>query len=40
VGYTKPIGEIYQTAGIKFDFSAEYVKELAGFIQEEIEQNF
>ena len=40
LGYTKPIGEIYQTAGIKFDFSAEYVKELAGFIQEEIEQNF
>jgi len=39
LGYTKSIGEIYETAGIKFDFSGEYVKELAGFIQAEIEQN-
>ena len=33
LGYTKSISEIYQTAGIKFDFSAEYVKELADFIK-------
>jgi oligoendopeptidase F len=36
LGYTKPMNEIYETAGIKFDFSAAYVKELAGFINEEL----
>jgi oligoendopeptidase F len=38
LGYTKTIGEIYETAGIKFDFSASYVKELADFIKEELER--
>lgn len=38
LGYTKPINEIYETAGIKFDFSAEYVKELASFVKEELEK--
>ncbi len=38
LGYTKTIGEIYETAGIKFDFSARYVKELANFIKEELEK--
>ena len=37
LGYTKTIGEIYETAGIKFDFSAKYVKELANFIKKELE---
>ena len=37
LGYTKTIGEIYETAGIKFDFSASYVKELADFIKDELE---
>lgn len=36
LGYTKSIGEIYRTAGIKFDFSEEYVKELADFVKEEL----
>ena len=36
LGYTKPISEIYKTAGIKFDFSAKYVKELADFIKLEL----
>jgi oligoendopeptidase F len=36
LGYTKTIKEIYETAGIKFDFSAGYVKELATFIKDEI----
>ena len=36
LGYTKPISEIYKTAGIKFDFSANYVKELADFIKIEL----
>ena len=36
LGYTKSISEIYKTAGIKFDFSAKYVKELADFIKNEL----
>ena len=36
LGYTKSIGEIYNTAGIKFNFSASYVKELADFVKEEL----
>ncbi|MEH3112744.1 M3 family oligoendopeptidase [Pedobacter terrae] len=38
LGYTKPINEIYETAGIKFDFSAEYVQELASFVKDELEK--
>ncbi|QNR83208.1 M3 family oligoendopeptidase [Pedobacter riviphilus] len=38
LGYTKPMNEIYETAGIKFDFSAEYVKELANFVKTELEK--
>jgi oligoendopeptidase F len=37
LGYTKTIPEIYKTAGIKFDFSSEYIKELADFVQKEYE---
>jgi oligoendopeptidase F len=36
LGYTKPMNEIYETAGIKFDFSAAYVKELATFVKDEL----
>jgi oligoendopeptidase F len=36
LGYTKSISEIYETAGIKFDFSIEYVKELADFIKTQL----
>jgi oligoendopeptidase F len=36
LGYTKPINEIYGTAGIKFDFSADYVKELVTLIKIEL----
>jgi oligoendopeptidase F len=36
LGYTKTIKEIYETAGIEFNFSAAYVKELAEFIKEEL----
>jgi oligoendopeptidase F len=36
LGYTKPITEIYETAGIKFDFSADYVKELVEFVKEQL----
>ncbi len=38
LGYTKTIKEIYETAGIKFDFSAAYVKELAGFVKGEMDK--
>lgn len=37
LGYTKTIPEIYQTAGIAFDFSQAYVKELIDFIKQELE---
>lgn len=36
LGFTKSIPEIYATAGIKFDFSSEYVRELASFVREEL----
>lgn len=38
LGYTKPMNEIYETAGIKFDFSVDYIKELALFVKEELEK--
>jgi oligoendopeptidase F len=38
LGYTKSIPEIYKTAGIRFDFSKEYIRELAQFIQEELKR--
>lgn len=36
LGYTAPIGKIYQTAGIRFDFSRSYVQELSKFLSEEL----
>ena len=36
LGYSKTIKEIYETAGIKFDFSEAYVKELLQFTFEEL----
>jgi oligoendopeptidase F len=38
LGYTKPIREIYKTAGIKFDFSQAYIHELMGFVEAELEK--
>lgn len=37
LGYTRPIGEIYATAGIRFDFSQEYVSGLMAFVNEQYE---
>jgi oligoendopeptidase F len=37
LGYSKPIGEIYATAGIQFDFSQTYIRELADFLKNEIQ---
>ncbi|UKJ08854.1 M3 family oligoendopeptidase [Solitalea lacus] len=38
LGYTKPIGKIYETAGIEFNFSKEYVHELMQFVKNELEK--
>lgn len=35
LGYTKSIGEIYKTAGIRFDFSEAYVADMIGFLKQE-----
>lgn len=36
LGYTKSIGEIYKTAGIEFNFTRDYVKELMHFVNAEL----
>jgi len=36
LGYTRPIGAIYETAGIQFDFSKETIRNLIGFVQSEL----
>jgi oligoendopeptidase F len=38
LGYTKSIKEIYKTAGIEFNFSAGYIKELADFVKSELKK--
>ena len=38
LGYTRPIGEIYDAAGIRFDFSKAYVSDLAAFVREELDK--
>lgn len=36
LGYTAPIGKIYEAANIKFDFSKEYISELMEFVKAEL----
>lgn len=36
LGYTQSIPEIYETAGVKFDFSQEYLGEIAAFLKGEL----
>jgi oligoendopeptidase F len=36
LGNTQTIGKIYEAAGIRFDFSTGYVRELVQFVKEEI----
>jgi oligoendopeptidase F len=36
LGYSATIGEVYKTAGIKFDFSRSYIRELSDFISEQL----
>jgi oligoendopeptidase F len=38
LGYTKNMKEIYSTAGIEFNFSAAYIKELVAFVKLELEK--
>jgi oligoendopeptidase F len=37
LGYTQPIGKIYETAGIKFDFTVNNISELIQFVEKELE---
>ncbi len=37
LGYTKPVNELYEAAGIKFDFSEEYIRDLVDFVREELQ---
>ena len=36
LGYTKTLKELYETAGISFNFSPAYIKELASFVKERL----
>ncbi|MBC7567599.1 MAG: M3 family oligoendopeptidase [Pedobacter sp.] len=38
LGYSKPINEIYEIAGIKFNFSLSYVEELVLFVKDELQK--
>jgi oligoendopeptidase F len=38
LGYTATIPQIYEAAGIKFDFSSGYIKELMTFLSEEYQK--
>jgi oligoendopeptidase F len=38
LGYSKSVREIYAAAGIKFDFSEEYLKEIVEFIKNELKE--
>jgi oligoendopeptidase F len=38
LGYTRSIPEIYKAAGIEFNFSQPYVKELAAFVKNELDK--
>ncbi len=36
--YTKPVDELYEAAGIRFDFSADYIRSLVDFVQDELKK--
>ncbi|MEZ5024244.1 MAG: hypothetical protein R2728_13465 [Chitinophagales bacterium] len=37
LGYTKPLSEMYETAGIPFDFSKAHIKSLGEFVKKSVE---
>jgi oligoendopeptidase F len=38
LGYTKTLKELYDAAGIRFDFSPAYIKELGSFVKDRLEE--
>jgi len=38
IGYSKSVSEVYKAAGIRFDFSEGYIKEIVEFIRRELEE--
>ncbi len=36
LGYTKPVNQLYEAAGIKFDFSEKHIRELVNFVKKEL----
>ncbi|MCS7004351.1 MAG: M3 family oligoendopeptidase [Cytophagales bacterium] len=38
LGYTRSLRKVYETAGVKFDFSAEYIRELMSFVRQKIDE--
>lgn len=36
LGYTVSIGDVYEAAGIRFDFSSDYIKSLVDFVKDEM----
>lgn len=38
MGYTRPIPEVYARAGVRFDFSEAYIRELVEFLQGELQE--
>ncbi len=38
LGYTRTIGELYEAAGIRFEFSDTYIRELADFVSKELKK--
>ncbi|SKC92092.1 M3 family oligoendopeptidase [Maledivibacter halophilus] len=38
LGYSQSVSSIYETAGIKFDFSKDYIKEIVEFIKKELKE--
>jgi oligoendopeptidase F len=37
LGYTHSIPKVYETAGVRFDFSANYIQELMQFVHDELQ---
>jgi oligoendopeptidase F len=37
LGYLRTIPEIYAAANVKFDFSRNYIRELMGFVKQEVD---
>jgi oligoendopeptidase F len=38
LGYTCTIAEMYEAAGVRFDFSDDYIRDLAGFVSRKLEE--